>query len=243
MEIQMRKGFVYLSIFIFFGAGGFFLGRFFSGHSRQKESLPVLGQAPDYILTNQLGSPVSSTSFRGKVQVVTFLFTYCRGYCPLIAHNFVALEHVLKATGIADQIQFVAFNVDPENTGPAQMKMFQKQYGWDPSDLHWEFLTGSPEEIRRIVTEGYHVYFRKVRDTKESQESESGKLEQDLTPEPVVSNPLADSAGADYDIIHNDMMVIVDTRGCIRRIFEDAERISDEQFMNVINQLLPPETP
>lgn len=238
----MRRGIIYLFIVILSGAGGFFLGRFFSDHSRQKELLPVLGQAPNYTLINQLGSPVSSTSFRGKVQIVTFLFTYCRGYCPLIAHNFIALEQVLKAAGIADRVQLVAFNVDPENTHPTQMKMFQQQYGWDPSDLHWEFLTGSFEEIRRIVTDGYHVYFRKVSDTEEDQGSESGELEQDFIPEPVVSNPLADSAHAGYDIIHNDMLVIVDTRGRIRRMFEDAERVSDEQLMNVINQLLPPET-
>jgi protein SCO1/2 len=239
----MRKVIIYLCIVILSGIGGFFLGRFFSDHSLQKEPLPVIGQAPDYTLINQLESPVPSTSFRGKVQIVTFLFTYCRGYCPLIAHNFIALEQVLKAAGIADRVQLVAFNVDPENTGPAQIKMFQQQYGWDPSDLHWEFLTGSPEEIRRIVTDGYHVYFKKVRDTEEDQESENGKLEQHVIPEPVVSNPLADSAHADYDIVHNDMLVIVDAKGRIRSMFEDAERVSDEQLMNVINQLLPPEMP
>jgi protein SCO1 len=239
----MRKGIIYLCIVMLSGAGGFFLGRFFYDHGSQREPLPVIGQAPDYTLINQLGSPVSSTSFCGKVQIVTFLFTYCRGYCPLIAHNFIALEQVLKAAGIADRVQLVAFNVDPENTDPSQMKMFQQQYGWDPSNLHWEFLTGSPEEIRRIVTDGYHVYFRKVSDTEEDQGSESGKLEQDVIPEPVVSNPLADSAHAGYDIIHNDMLVIVDTRGRIRSMFEDAERISDEHLINIINQLLPPETP
>ncbi len=238
----MRKGIIYLFIIILFGAGGFVLGRFFYGQAPQKESLPVLGRAPDYTLINQLGQPVSSRSFHGKVQIVSFLFAYCRGYCPLIAHNFIMLEQVLKTAGIADQVQLIAFNVDPENTGPAQMKAFQKQYGWVPNNLHWEYLTGSPEDIRRIVTDGYHVYFTKVADTDEDRQAESGVAEQDSIPEPVVSNPLADAAGADYDIVHNDMLVIVDTKGNIRKIFQDAERIPDDQLLDVISTLLPAES-
>ncbi len=196
------------------------------------DPLPVLGQVPDYTLTNQLGQAVSSASFRGKVRVVTFLFTYCRGYCPLIAHNFMTLERLLKISGMDDQVQLVAFNVDPANTGPAQMKAFQRQYGWDPNNLRWQFLTGSASEIHHIVTDAYHVYYKKVVD---DDEDPAGT---DPIPEPVVANKLADEAGVDYDIIHNDLLAIVDSQGRIRKTFSDADRVSDEQILDVINQLL-----
>jgi protein SCO1 len=225
-------------IFILIFAGGFAAGWLFHPHppSREPAPLPVLGQVPDYTLTNQLGQAVSSASFRGRVQAVTFLFTYCRGYCPLIAHNFMTLERLLKVSGKADKVQLVAFNVDPQNTGPSEMRAFQEQYGWKPDNHRWEFLTGSVSDIHHVVTDGYHVYYKKVVD---EDDAGSNAMGGDSIPEPVVANKLADKAGVDYDIVHNDMLAIVDTQGRIRKIFSDADRVSDEQIMAVIERLLP----
>lgn len=235
----MRRILPYLLMPIVLVGGGFFAGWYMHSDVRPKETLPVLDQAPDYTLTNQLGQAVSSSAFKGKVRVVTFLFTYCRGYCPLIAHNFMTLEQLLRTSGMADQVQLVAFNVDPKNTGPTQMKAFQQQYGWDPENHRWEFLTGSPKEIRRVVTDGYHVYFQKVTDDDEGDKTD--KESGDSIPEPVVENKIADEAGVDYDIIHNDMLAIVDAQGRIRKVFGDADRVSDKQILDVIQQLLYPE--
>jgi protein SCO1/2 len=124
----MRQAAFLFSIIILTAVGSFVAGWYSHPELQNKESLPILGHAPEYTLINQLGHKVSSKSYNGKARVVTFLFPYCNGYCPLIAHNFVSLERVLKTAGIADRVQLIAFNVDPENTGPAQMKTFQMQY-------------------------------------------------------------------------------------------------------------------
>jgi protein SCO1/2 len=234
----MRQAAFFFSIIILTAIGGFAAGWYSHPYMQNKELLPVLGHAPEYTLTNQLGHKVSSTSFYGKVRVVTFLFPYCNGYCPLIAHNLVSLERVLKTSGIADQVQLIAFDVDPENTGSAQMKTFQMQYGWNPQDTHWQYLTGSPEEIRHIVTDTYHVYYKKVSNESEDQEIAKEKREGTYIPDPVVSNKMADEANVDYDIVHNDALAIVDTNGNIRKYFEDADRVSDQQIMDVIHQLI-----
>lgn len=231
----MRRIIPYLLMSIVLVGGSFFAGWYMHPDVPFAEPLPVLGQVPDYTLTNQLEQVVTSDTFKGKVRVVTFLFTYCRGYCPLIAHNFMTLERLLETAGLADQVQLIAFNVDPENTGPAQMKAFQQQYGWNPENHRWEFLTGSSKEIRHIVTDGYFVYYTKV-----SEEDEAGDgPEEGSIPEPVVENKIADDAGADYDIVHNDVLAIVDTDGRIRKVFQDADRVTDEQILEVIHQLLP----
>jgi protein SCO1/2 len=243
MGVYVRKVVLWPYIVILAAVGGFAAGWFLRPDTPREEPLPVLGRVPDYTMTDQLGRPVSSTSFHDKVRIVTFLFPYCRGYCPLIAHNLMTLERVLKTAGMADQVQLISFNVDPENTGPFQMKAFQQQYGWDPSDPHWEYLTGPPEEVRRIVTDAYHVFFEKVRDADEDRSSQEGEIEQDSVPEPVVSNPLADDAGVDYDIVHNDMLVIVDKEARIRKMLGEADRVSDEEIMDVIHQLLLPDFP
>ena len=235
----MRNNYFYLFTLIVIGTVGVLAGWFLHSSTPRQEVLPVLGRVPDYTLTNQLGHQVSSKTFHGKVRVVAFLFPYCRGYCPLIAHNFVSFARVLKASQNADDVQLIAFNVDPENTGTAQMKKFQQQYGWDPNDTHWQYLTGSLKEIRQIVTNSYHIYFEKVSDADGAEGSNAGNKVQDSLPEPVVSNKLADESHVDYDIVHNDMLAIVDTDGRIRKLFDDAERVSDEQIMKVVFQLLP----
>ena len=235
----MKRPFLVLTL-ILVGLGCFAAGWRLRPDFQSKERLPILGTVPNYTLTDQLGQRVSSTSFAGKVRVVTFLFPYCTGYCPLIAHNFGSLARELKTAGIYDHVQLVAFDVDPGNTGPEQLRTFQKQYGWNPEDIHWEYLTGKPEEIRRIVQDSYHIYYQKVSTDAENREAEKEKKAGTYIPQPVVSNKLADEANVDYDIVHNDSMVIVDTKGRIRKYFQEADRISNEQIVNIINQLLPP---
>ena len=235
----MRRPGLYISIAILIGCVGFYAGWHLRSQTSKKNSLKTLGKIPDYTLTNQLGQSVSSNSFKGKVRVVTFLFPYCQGYCPLIAHNFVSLEQQLKASKMADAVQLIAFNVDPDSTGPAQMKAFQQQYGWNPNDTHWQYLTGSPKEIRHIVTGSYYIDYQRVSEASEGQEIEKEKKEGTYVPDPVVSNKLADQANPDYDVVHNDALAIVDTTGHIRKIFDDADRVSNQQIMDVIYKLLP----
>ncbi len=219
------------------GVGGWLLG----ARSQPKQAravLPTLGQAPQYKLTNQLGQPVSSEQFRGKIQVVTFLFPYCTTYCPLIAAHLVGFEHTLARAGLQNKVAIVAFDVDPVGTGPAQMRAFLKEYGWNPRDRHWQYLTGKPREIRHVVTDGFHVAYQKVSDNA-PQSANDQDSRTALTPQPTVVNPLAEKASPGYDITHNDGLEIIDQQGRIRRLYDDADVVSNQQLMRVVKALLP----
>jgi cytochrome oxidase Cu insertion factor (SCO1/SenC/PrrC family) len=211
---------------------GWTLGRLSSGGS-EGTAMPVLGRAPAYHhLTNQLAAPVSSDDFKGKVQVVTFLFPYCTTYCPLIAAHLVGLENLLKTSALEDKVEIVAFNVDPSGTGPREMRAFMKEYGWDPTDLHWQYLTGQPAVIRKIVTGGFHIAYERVED------GDSGGTDGAAqTPQPEVVNELARRAHAGYDITHNDGLIIVDPRGRIRRIYDSADTVSGHRMLQTIKAL------
>jgi len=229
----MKKSFVVTTL-VLVGLGCFMAGWLLRPAAQHRQPLPVLGTVPDYTLTDQLGRPVASTAFAGKVRVVTFLFPYCTSYCPLIAHNFVSLAGVLQTAGLDAKVQLVSFNVDPENTGIDQMRTFQRQYGWNPEDPRWAYLTGKPEQIRHIVRDAFHIYYKKVRTGHDEGEEGEGTH----IPELVVGNRLAEQAQVGYDIVHNDALVIVDTQGRIRKYFSEADRISDDQLIEVIRQLL-----
>jgi len=195
---------------------------------------PVIGRAPVYRdLINQLGQPVSSSQFKGKIRVVTFLFPYCTTYCPLTAAHLVGFENLLRTAGLQNRVQIVAFDVDPAGTGPGQMRAFLKEYGWDPKDLHWQYLTGAPKAIRHVVTGGYHIAYTKTSD--DDGDQPRGPEE---TPQPTVVNPLARKAHVDYDITHNDALVIVDARGRIRKVYDQADTVSGQQLLAAIHPLL-----
>jgi protein SCO1 len=203
----------------------------------RETTLPVLAAAPSYTMTNQLGAAVSSSGFAGKVQIVTFLFPYCTTMCPLIAAHLTNLETLgLRPAGIADKVAIVSFNIDPESTGPTQMRAFMRQYGWNPHDTHWQYLVAAPAEMRRVVSNGFSVWYKRVSLAAED-EDETG------TPaavQPEVVNKLAEQSHADYDIVHNDVLAIVDQQGRIRKIYDDADSVGWPELLNVVQSLVKP---
>jgi cytochrome oxidase Cu insertion factor (SCO1/SenC/PrrC family) len=215
------------------GLLGFALGE---GRPAATPELPVLRAAPSYDLTNQLGQPVSSQSFRGKVQLVTFLDPYCTDTCPLVAANLANFEHLAAVpAGIANKVQIVAFNLDPKNAGPAQMRAFLKQYGWNPDDLHWQYLTGSPAVVRHVVRDGFMVAYEAAPHSSAPSETAGGDLQM---VEPEVVNKLAEQFHRGYDIVHDDVIEVVDQRGRIRKIYENADTVGWTRMLAVVQNLL-----
>lgn len=214
---------------------GFVAGVFVGHRGSEPYALPDLGPAPAYRLTNQLGQTITSTRFAGKVRVVTFLFPYCTTYCPLITAHLIGLEHLLAESGKENAVEIVAFNVAPGAVGPKEMSEYLSQYGWNPTDPHWQFLTGTPAEIRRVVTGGYHVEYRKVADTGGDSEVVTSPGQE---PQLTVANPLAERVKPNFDILHNDAIMIVDSRGRIRKIYTDADSVSAQQLWKDLAPLL-----
>jgi protein SCO1 len=191
----------------------------------RQPQIPSIRPAPQYRLIDQQNRPISSSQFDGKVQIVTFLFPYCTSYCPLIAAHLVQLEKRFKKAGLADGAELVAFNLDSDGSGPPQMRAFMSQYGWNSRDTYWEYLTGSPKQIRRIVSGGYMVGYQRVDRPDES------------THAPKRVNPLARRAHVSYDVIHNDLLEVVDCRGEIREIYDNAEKVPDGDLIRLVRRL------
>lgn len=82
--------------------------------------------APDFQLTDQNGSLVSLSSLRGRVVVLTFLYTHCPDVCPLIAEH---LREASRQIAAGEPVAFVAISVDPENDTPDSIIAFNQQHG------------------------------------------------------------------------------------------------------------------
>lgn len=112
--------------------------------------------APSFTLTNQFGERVSLSDFRGKVVVMSFLYSNCRTVCPAITHKFVGTREKLGKAG--RDVVFVAISVDPERDTPAAIRNFSKKTGIGDG---WQFLSGDRRKLERIWGD-YGVYVNKT---------------------------------------------------------------------------------
>jgi protein SCO1 len=196
------------------------------------------GTVPDYTLTDQHGQRFSSAALHGKVQVISYLFPYCTTYCPLLAATLAQTERLADRAGLTGKVAFVAFNVDPEGADPARLAAFLKQEGIDPANPAWHYLTGTPAQIRQVVTGGFHVFYQKVSLADEEKAEAEQKAAGPYTPQPTAPNALAASAHVDYDVVHNDVVEIVDASGTIRAIFSSASTTTSNQFLAAVQEEL-----
>lgn len=78
---------------------------------------------------------------------VNAIFTSCRGVCPLLGANFVALARELAGRG-RDDVVLVSLSVDPENDTPQRLAEWRRARGGPAS---WTLVTGSKPEIERLL--------------------------------------------------------------------------------------------
>ena len=102
-------------------------------------------EAPaDFRLRDQDGQWASPADARGKVLVLTFLYSSCPDLCP--AQGAKILDAVVQA-GVKG-IQVYGVSVDPEEDTPERARDFMGHYGLPPGPVR--FLLGSRAELAPV---------------------------------------------------------------------------------------------
>jgi len=83
---------------------------------------------------------------KGKISVISFIYTSCQDICPLTTARMAQLEDKLDGA-VGRDLFFISMSVDPERDTPEKMKAFADAFGAGPG---WLFLTGKMEDIRAI---------------------------------------------------------------------------------------------
>ncbi|MBG0737995.1 redoxin domain-containing protein [Paeniglutamicibacter antarcticus] len=112
----------------------------------QLDSLPGPHEdAPDFALTDQNGTPVSLSQYRGKAVVLSFNDDRCEDLCTLLAQDVAAADHDLGAA--ASQVVFLSINANPFHPTPADVKDWTDSHGL-ADDPNWVFATGTPGQLK-----------------------------------------------------------------------------------------------
>ncbi len=117
------------------------------------------GQAPaiggPFALTDQSGRPVTDASYRGKLMLIYFGYTFCPDVCPTALGN-VAQAYDRLSPAEQAQVVPIFITVDPDRDTVGQMAQYVTNFS--PALVG---LTGSPEQIKPVLRE-FRVYARKV---------------------------------------------------------------------------------
>jgi cytochrome oxidase Cu insertion factor (SCO1/SenC/PrrC family) len=110
-------------------------------------SSPLDYPAPAFSLTDQRGQPVSLSSLRGRVVLLTFLDPVCVSDCPLIAQEFRYAGQLLGSR--TSQVELVAVDVNPLYNQLAYTQAFDRQEEL-ANVPNWLYLTSSPNRLRQV---------------------------------------------------------------------------------------------
>lgn len=117
--------------------------------SALRKSLDVLGEVPNFTLTNQFAQPISLSNLLGHVWVADVIFTTCPMSCERMTQRMHALE---KEISHRAPVKFVSITAYPEFDSPAVLKKYAERHGIDQS--RWHFLTGIKRDVYGLSVGG-----------------------------------------------------------------------------------------
>jgi protein SCO1/2 len=129
---------------------GIFYLAIFWGNDSWRKKLPVLNEVKAFSFVNQNGDTISNNHVAGKVQVVEFFFTTCKGICPKMNN---ALAKVAEKYKEEEDFIILSHTVDPENDSVGRLKYFADSLKLDPKK--WILLTGTKATLYEAARKSY----------------------------------------------------------------------------------------
>ena len=114
-------------------------------------------EVPDFALTNQDGKRIHLAQYRGQALALTFIYTRCPqpDQCTLMSSNFAAIDRELqKQPEVYQKTHLLSVSFDSDYDTPKVLRSYgashTERYS-DESFQHWEFATGSADEVKGIA--------------------------------------------------------------------------------------------
>jgi protein SCO1 len=146
--IMNKKLLGYLLFFLVLVLGFYFF--LFRGTDNWKAKLPVISYVKPFHFTTQDGLPFTDKDMLGKVCVVEYFFTTCKGICPKMNANMRTIFDMFK-----DEPNFfiVSHTCDPDRDSAARLKVYADSM--KINTRKWVLLTGRKDSLYQIARSAY----------------------------------------------------------------------------------------
>ncbi|MFA6980525.1 MAG: SCO family protein [Ignavibacteriaceae bacterium] len=145
--------------------------------------------------------------YKGKILLVSFIFTNCPDICPLTTHNLQRIQQKVKEEKI-DNVSFAAISFDPERDTPLALKNFAEVRNLDLSN--YNVFSGKREDVKSLM-ETFHIV----------------AIPGDTT--------FTDDGDPVYFFTHTDRITLVDHDQNIRKSYKGSEINLDEIINDIKN--------
>jgi protein SCO1 len=137
---------------------------------------------------------------KGKITLMTMVFTHCPDICPMTTHNMHLVEQKLPDE-IKDDVKLVVISFDPNRDSPSVLKKYADLREYD--FRRWSLLSGDDQNTKEVM-----LKFDVKAIFTDSTYSDDGELS--------------------YNIIHTDRMSLIDQSGRLRNNYKGSVANLDE---------------
>ncbi|HEY0759432.1 MAG TPA: SCO family protein [Acidisarcina sp.] len=112
---------------------------------------------PDFKLLNQSGRQIHLSQFRGKVLLITFIYTRCPlpEYCSRMSRNFAEIDKALeKDPALYARSHLLSISFDPDYDTPPVLRSYGGAYTGrftTENFAHWDFASPSKADLPKIT--------------------------------------------------------------------------------------------
>ena len=124
--------------------------------AQPRKSSGLVTRFSTFTMVNQDGKTLHFAQFKGKVILLTFIYTRCPfpDYCPLLSRNFAAIQKELaKNPDDYNKTHLISITLDPNYDKPQMLREYGLSYlEHDPKGFeHWDFVSTTPADLQKLA--------------------------------------------------------------------------------------------
>lgn len=117
-----------------------------------RDSVPTLNRVPEFSMTDQSGTEISSVDLFGHVWIANFMSTRCKDACVAQLDAMRDLQSSLRESSSWKHIRLISIGVDPDDDTSESLTDYIIDNDLDTTQ--WHFLSGTRNAIRRLSEGG-----------------------------------------------------------------------------------------
>jgi protein SCO1/2 len=114
-------------------------------------------KVPDFRLLNQSDQQIHLGQFRGKVLLMTFIYTRCplADFCPRMSRNFAQVDKTLAADpALYKKTHLLSVSFDPDYDTPQVLRSYGGSYTGNYTNekfAHWDFAAPNKNDLPAVL--------------------------------------------------------------------------------------------